>query len=117
MSQYLNLSSIQKSLCERYNAPFLEADPNRMIGVSRSVKEGVFPIHGLRHPPQGNGTGWFIWADEYSNDPEFFMPIHLGHLNEWCPDIIPYLGLAPSWRFLYAPDYEDVWEDSNLLRV
>jgi hypothetical protein len=26
-----------------------------------------------------------------------------------------YLGLAPGWRFLIAPGYEDVWFDEILL--
>jgi hypothetical protein len=117
MSHDLNLSSIQRSLCERHNAPFLGTDPNGMVGVSRNIKDGIFPVHGLRHPLEGLGTGWFIWAGEYSSDPDFFIPIHLRHLDEWSPDIIKYLGLAPGWRFLYAPDYEDVWEDRNLLNI
>jgi len=28
-----------------------------------------------------------------------------------------YLGLAPGWRFLVAPNYEDVWEDYDLLKI
>jgi hypothetical protein len=27
-----------------------------------------------------------------------------------------YLGLALGWRFLIAPEYEDVWYDTNLLK-
>ena len=30
---------------------------------------------------------------------------------------LPYLGLAPGWRFLIAPGYEDVWYDEKLLLV
>jgi hypothetical protein len=45
----------------------------------------------------------------------FFLPLHVTHLESRCPEIIKYLGLAPGWRFLVAPDYEDVWYDKALL--
>ena len=64
----------------------------------------------------GDTSGWYIWAgEEFSKDPNFFMPLHIGHLKEWCPEIVKYLGLGPGWRFLIAPGYEDVWEDKSLL--
>jgi hypothetical protein len=117
MDQNTSISSIQRSLCEMYKAPFLECDLRGIVGISPSVKAGIYPIHGLRHPLEGNGTGWFIWSGEYSDDPNFFAPLHYDHLSEYCPGVIRYLGLGPGWRFLHTPDYEDVWEDRNLLIV
>src|SRR5258708_6930715 len=75
-----------------------------------------FPLNGLRHPPQGDTTGWYIWSGEqFSTDSEFFVPLHVLHLNDRCPEIVKYLGLGPGWRFLVAPGQEDVWFDSSLL--
>ncbi|MFI5125048.1 MAG: hypothetical protein ACHQDF_06975 [Chitinophagales bacterium] len=63
-------------------------------------------------------TGWYLWSgEEFSEDPNFFVPLHVEHLKEWCPEIIKYLRLAPGWRFLIAPNYEDVWEDLTLLEI
>ncbi len=31
--------------------------------------------------------------------------------------IVPYLGLAPGWGVVLAPNYEDVWYDEKLLAV
>jgi hypothetical protein len=45
------------------------------------------------------------------------MPLHVTHLQEWCPDAVRYLGLPPGWRFLTAKGYEDVWFDPDLLKV
>jgi hypothetical protein len=47
-------------------------------------------------------SGWYIWAGEGgpSDDPDFFVPLHVEHLAEWCPHITKYLGLPPGWRFL-----------------
>lgn len=68
---------------------------------------------------ENNRTGWFIWAGkELSKDPDFFQSIHVEHLADRCPIVLPYLGLAPGWRFLVTADgYEDVWNDAVLLEV
>lgn len=64
----------------------------------------------MRLAPEGDTTGWYLWAGgEMSQDPDFFLPLHAAHLEEWCPLVIPYLVLPPGWRFQIAPDYEDVW--------
>ena len=76
------------------------------------------PINGLRHPPEGDTISWYIYAsEELSDDLGFFKPLDVEHLNDWCPQIKKYLGLAPGWRFLIAGDYEDVWFDGSLLEV
>lgn len=77
---------------------------------------GLMPIHGLRHPPHGDTSGWYIWAGEHlSSDPDFFEPVHVAHLPDLCPVVMQYLGLPPGWRFLLAGDYEDLWVDTQLL--
>jgi len=38
-------------------------------------------------------------GQEFSHDPDFFMPLHVAHINDWNPNIKKYLGLAPGWRF------------------
>jgi hypothetical protein len=108
----------QKTLCEKYDAPFMEAPLYLKVGISLNLKDGIFPINGLRHAPKGDTTGWYIWAgEELSDSPDFFVPLHVEHLNELHPNIIKYLGLAPGWRFLIAPNIEDVWEDASLLDI
>ncbi len=108
----------QLRVCQRYGAPFLESPLSMMVGISLNARTGLVPLNGLRHPVQGHTTGWYIWAGEVlSHDPDFFVPLHAAHLVEWCPAVLPYLGLAPGWRFLIAGDYEDVWEDLSLLDI
>ena len=69
-------------------------------------------------PPEGDTTGWYIWAGEHlSSDPDFFEPVHVEHLKTLCPQVLPYLALPPGWRFLVTPDYVDVWEDTSLLDI
>lgn len=114
----MEYSKEQKVICERYNVPFVDTSPFLKIGITMNVKEGVQPINGLRHPLHDDTSGWYIWAgEEFSDNPDFFVPLHIKHLTEWCPHIIKYLGLPPGWRFLSAPNYEDVWEDKKLLKI
>ncbi|WP_316568752.1 hypothetical protein [Neobacillus sp. YIM B06451] len=103
-------------ICEKYGAKFFAAADKLKLGISKKVKEGVFPINGLRLFPEEGTSGWFIRAgDEFSQDPDFFVPLHIEHIDEWVPNIKKYLGLAPGWRFLIADDYEDLWFDKEIL--
>lgn len=109
------IEELQKELCKSYGTEFLSPS-GRKVGIAINVREGMLPINGLRHPPVGDTTGWYIYAGEnLSGDQDFFKPLHVQHLDDWCPQVQKYLGLAPGWRFLIAADYEDVWFDQNLL--
>ena len=89
-----------------------------ICGVARNLKAGGPPLNGLRHPPTETSSGWFIWAGpELGQAHDYFQPLCAEHLREECPAVLPYLGLAPGWRFLVAPGHEDVWFDANLLNV
>jgi hypothetical protein len=108
----------QKSLCGKYGAKFVETRQTMMVGIALNVRTGLRPLNGLRHSLEGDSSGWYIWAGEnLSDDPGFFVPLHVEHLNEWCPEVLKYLGLAPGWRFLIDDNYEDVWEDKSLLNI
>ena len=108
----------QKEVCEKYGVAYCPSPPDMKLGIALNVREGVMPINGLRHPPEGDTTGWYIWAgEELSNAPDFFKPLHVEHLSEWCPQVHKYLGLPPGWRFLVAGDYEDGWYDESLLDI
>jgi hypothetical protein len=112
------LSNEQRAICQKFGASCLLPDDRLKIGISRTFDPVQFPINGLRHPPQGDTTGWYIWSGgELSPDADFFVPLHAFHLNDRCPEIAKYFGLGPGWRFLVAPGHEDVWFDPSLLKV
>jgi len=94
--------------------PIFFCSPTELkVGISANVQDEITPINGLRHPPKGDTTGWYIYAGlAISPEPDFFKPLHV---DDWCPQIIKYLGLPPGWRFLVAGDHEDVWFDESLL--
>ncbi|MBW9210507.1 DUF2185 domain-containing protein [Mumia sp. zg.B21] len=107
----------QLATAERFGAAsVLPPDPIDKVGIARNVKDGLQPLNALRRLPEGDTCGWYIWAGvELSEDPDFFVPLHVAHVAEWCPSIVPYLALPPGWRVLLAPGYEDVWFDRNLV--
>lgn len=107
---------IQKATCSEWGSPYLAVDLHAKVGISANVRDGLYPINGLRHRPMGDTSGWYIWAgEELSDAVDFFLPLHIEHLEEWCPGVGKFLALSPGWRFLLAPNYEDVWFDPSLL--
>ena len=113
------VSAEQYATCQRFNVACVSCPPDFKVGIAPNVRaDGLWPLNGLRHAPEGDTTGWYIWAGEMlSQAPDFFVPLHVKHLGRWCPQVLPYLGLPPGWRFLIAPDHEDVWKDLSLLDI
>ena len=110
------LTDRQHAVCDRFGATCAPCDPSEKVGISNTALQGELPLNGLRHPPDGGTCGWYIWGGtELRDTPDFFKPIHVRHLAELRPEVLPYLSLPPGWRFLIAPDYEDVWFDESLL--
>jgi hypothetical protein len=109
----------QRKFCEQHGTAWYPAPANLKVGVSRNLKSTIVPVNGLRHPPAGDTTGWYLWAGEGGppSDPEFFVPLHVAHLSTWRPEVLKFLGLPPGWRFLTDGTYEDVWHDSALVGV
>jgi hypothetical protein len=107
--------SQQHAICERFGSPFDPPLPSLKIGIALSSLSAL-PLNALRHVPSGDTCGWFIWGGEaMSQASDFFAPLHVSHLAEYCPSLVPYLALAPGWRVLLAPGQNEVWFDRSLL--
>lgn len=105
----------QKRLCARLEAQYASCRPRDIIGVHWG-ETTTWPVHGLRHPPEGGTSGWYIWRGDWRGaDTDFYEPYHAAHLRQRLPAAVPYLGLAPGHRFPIAPGVEDVWFDASLL--
>jgi hypothetical protein len=112
-----DVAELQRVVCRRYAAPFTPCEPSMKIGISESAVRGELPLNGLRHRLESGTSGWYIWGGaELSSVLDFFKPMHIQHLSERCPEVLPYLALPPGWRFLVAPETEDVWFDESLLQ-
>ena len=111
------IAAMQAAVCERFGVDPIPLETMAKLGVSQSVREGLMPLNGLRHP-SAETSGWFIWAgEELSEDPDFFLPLHPEHLVQSRPELLPYLALPPGSPFLIAENYEDVWFDASLLSI
>jgi hypothetical protein len=103
-------------LAKRFGVATMPPAIDQKVGIAQSVRSDLLPLNALRHTPEEGTSGWFIWAGaEPSSDPAFFAPLHVSHVSEWCPEILPYLALPPGWRVLLAPGYEEVWFDDELV--
>ncbi|MBL8822577.1 MAG: hypothetical protein JNJ77_08325 [Planctomycetia bacterium] len=107
----------QIQVCTRFGVTPMPCPSNLKLGISENVREGVLPINGVHLREEGDTCGWYIWAGEESNDPTFFSPLHVEHLENWCPGAIPYLMLPVGWRFQIAPGHEDVWFDAGVVEL
>ena len=108
----------QNEVCISAGAEVGSCRADDKVGISQSALDGDLPINGMRHPAGNETTGWYIWGGEqFSEDDDFFLPLHSAHLETRCPLVLKFLLLPPGWRFLTDGSYEDVWFDANLLDV
>lgn len=104
------LKQLQKKICEKYNSPCFFCSENEFVGVAiESIKNQ--PLYGVRHRRENDTCGWYLWGGEYSDDDEFFQPVHFSHIHEIIPNYaLKYLALAPGFKFITDNNgYEDVW--------
>ena len=116
MNSHTDVVQSQQELCQKYQA---ECEPPHLglkLGITEDFFSGKLPLNGLRHRPEGDTCGWYLWAgDEFPEADDSFQALHIVHLVERGSEVVRYFGLAPGWRFLIARGYEDVWFDPKLL--
>jgi hypothetical protein len=54
----------QRELCRQFGVEWVASPENMKVGIALNVRTGLQPLNGLRHPPVGDTTGWYIWAGE-----------------------------------------------------
>jgi hypothetical protein len=115
----VELLRVQRDVCRRLGVAPLLPEPGTMIGIAPSRGQGVQPLNALRHPPQGQSNGWYVWRGGAipRDQDDFFVPSHVEHLVDRVPELVPYLALPPGWGVVLAPDYEDLWYDAGPLDV
>src|SRR5260221_2334301 len=68
----ISVTPEQAAVCARFGVEPSGVTPEQKVGIARNVLEGLMPVNGLRHKPEGDTSGWYIWAgQELSNDPDF----------------------------------------------
>ena len=107
----MNTEQLQRAICAKYNSRFIPAMNGLKIGLAIETLR-LNPIHGVREQPLEGAAGWYIWGGAYSDAEDFFKPVHIDHLNELLPIVLPFLALEPGFKFITdAFGYEDVWRE------
>jgi hypothetical protein len=103
-------ANLQQPICEHFGVEYLPPDPDENCGVAGNVidgryaQEGTYPLTAVRHRAEHGTSGWYVWAGEYSDAADFFMPVHTFHLEFYCPDLVPFLALPPGWAVDITPE-------------
>ncbi len=98
------------------NKSLVNLDLESILGLAIGTI-GQQPINGLRVKPEKNANGWYIWCGEnFSEEDDFFSPIHSNHIENYIANIMDFLELPPGYRFLFdCKGYIDIWYDEDLL--
>jgi hypothetical protein len=112
----MSQTASQANICEQFGSTYEPPGEDERLGIALNTLSQL-PLNALRHAPENGTCGWYIWGGEYSAEDDFFQPLHVHHIVEAAPQMVPYLGLSPGWRVLLAPEYTDVWYDKALLAV
>jgi hypothetical protein len=107
----VTVEALQREICNRYGSVYLPSSVGLKVGIALGTLK-FEPIYGVREPMEGDTNGWYIWAGPHSDDVEFYQALHVEHLAEIFPIVLPYLALSVGFRFIIdASGYEDVWYD------
>jgi len=108
--------SMKNGVCEKEGVEPVIPEQGTKLGIALSTL-GKEPINGLRHNPENETNGWYIWCgNSFSGADDFFAPLHVEHIDEYLPLVKKYLDLPPGYRFqIDSNNYEDIWFDTELL--
>jgi len=97
--------------CRTHHVSFVPARPHSNVYFALETI-GQSPINGLRHPPQRDSSGWYIWCgEEFPTSPQCFIALQTIHLADCCPEAVEFLGLPPGYRFRATGERIEVWLD------
>jgi hypothetical protein len=65
-------NELQLEMCSDAGVKPVALRADEKVGIARNVRSGLLPINGVRHLPENGTCGWYIWAGEMSDDPDFF---------------------------------------------
>ncbi|WBS02105.1 hypothetical protein OU994_28265 [Pseudoduganella sp. SL102] len=110
------LAKIQQQICEKFGSPVNFPDADSKMGIAIETLSQM-PITATRVHPANGTNGWYIYGGEYSDAPDFYKPVHLSHVSDILPQVLPYLALAPGFKFFVDDEgYEDVWYEPEALK-
>ena len=87
-----------QEICAEHGSEFVPPAPLDKVAVAVATL-GQWPLNAQRITPEGGNCGWYVWGGRgRSADAGFFQTVHVANLLARCPQILPFLALAPGWR-------------------
>ena len=99
-----------QEICAAHGSPFVPPSPLDKVAVSLGTLN-LQPLNARRVSPERGICGWYIWgggSGRNSRAAGFFETMPVAHLLERCPQIMPFLALAPGWWVSIAPDGPEI---------
>ena len=56
----MSMEEVQRGVCQQYGAVYVPSLEGLKVGIAAGVQAGLRPLHGLRHRPEGDTTGWYV---------------------------------------------------------
>ena len=69
---YAEIEEQQRRICEKYKTDFLATSIDSKVGIALETL-GLKPLNGLRHLPEGNTNGWYIWGAKNFHRTQTFL--------------------------------------------
>ena len=114
-----------QEICARYGSDFVPPAPLDKIAVALNTLNLV-PLNARRVLPESGNCGWYIWGGKggkggdggngresgdsggRARPPGFFQTLPVARLLERCPQVMPFLALAPGWRVRLAVNAPEI---------
>ncbi len=78
---------MQKHICKKFNSKFVKPSENETVAIALDSL-GKIPITGIRNIlEEGENVSWFFYCGEFSEDDDFFKPMHISHLKTIFPKL------------------------------
>jgi hypothetical protein len=106
------MNNLQKAICEKYDSIFCPVSKDEMIAIALETI-GRMPVYGVRVVKECAGdVEWFIHCGEFSDNEDFYKPMHAQHISNYLPSVEKYLALDRGFKFIIDDQgYEDVWHE------
>lgn len=112
----IRLWAEQSAVCNSKSAILQPCRFGHTIAVSPGVLQSTGRLEGMRYPPSGSASGWWIFTPEYDGQLDDFSSMqltHTFHVLRYRRDIGRYLGLPPG--FAFDTDSQDhIWFESEV---
>jgi hypothetical protein len=92
----------QIAICARFRSEVVPAEPSLKLGIALATLL-LLPLNASRHKQENGTCGWYIYGGDYSSNPDFYQPLRVSHISNYCPTIVAYMALAPGGALFSHP--------------